>query len=333
MSSLVITTRRTASGPRYVVRYRLGGRAYPVIHAGSFKTLREAKVRRGLVAGELAAGRNPAALLAALLEPPKTQLFADLFDAFVASRVDVTEATLSNYRSHRGRLVAALGARNPNAIGWQTVQELVRTLSLDLAPLSIRRYLGTLAQVLDYAELDPNPARDRRIRLPRSEQEPVDPPTSEQVTAIVANAPKRWRLALRVLEQTGMRVGELVALEWGDIDRVNLQIRVKRGKTRAARRWVKVPEWLLEEIEATCPPDDRVAERRVFLGASRQTVGNAMRNGCTNAGIANYALHSLRHRYISVKLREGVPVTEVCAQVGHSRKSITLDTYAHVIAD
>jgi integrase len=36
---------------------------------------------------------------------------------------------------------------------------------------------------------------------------------------------------------------------------------------------------------------------------------------------------------ISVKIREGVPVTEIAAQVGHSRTSMTLDTYAHVIVD
>ena len=48
MSSLTITTRHASSGPRYVVRYRLGGRTYPVVHGGSFKTLRQAKTRRDL---------------------------------------------------------------------------------------------------------------------------------------------------------------------------------------------------------------------------------------------------------------------------------------------
>jgi len=32
-----------------------------------------------------------------------------------------------------------------------------------------------------------------------------------------------------------------------------------------------------------------------------------------------------------VKLREGVPITEIAAHVGHSRTSLTLDTYAHVL--
>jgi integrase len=108
-----------------------------------------------------------------------------------------------------------------------------------------------------------------------------------------------------------MRVGELVGLEWGDVDRAEMRLRIRNGKTNAARRWVPVPEWLMEEIEATCPPDDRTALRRVFPGAGRQTIGNAMRNACKTAGIANYSPHDLRHR----------------------RKSLTLDTYAHVLID
>jgi hypothetical protein len=60
MASALITTRQTKSGSRYVVRYRLGGRAYPLVHGGSFRTLKEARARRDVVAGEIAAGRNPA---------------------------------------------------------------------------------------------------------------------------------------------------------------------------------------------------------------------------------------------------------------------------------
>jgi len=56
-----------------------------------------------------------------------------------------------------------------------------------------------------------------------------------------------------------------------------------------------------------------------------------MRNACATAGIANYSPHSLRHRYASVKIREGVPVTDLAAQLGHSKKSLTLDTYSHVL--
>ncbi len=65
----------------------------------------------------------------------------------------------------------------------------------------------------------------------------------------------------------------------------------------------------MDEIEAACPPDDRTAERRLFPGATRQVLGNAMRNGCKVAGLPHYSPHDLRHRYASVKIAEGLPVT------------------------
>ncbi len=46
MASASITARSGKNGKRYVVRYRLGGRAYPVEHGGSFATMREARIRR-----------------------------------------------------------------------------------------------------------------------------------------------------------------------------------------------------------------------------------------------------------------------------------------------
>lgn len=66
MATISITMRGTASGRRYDVRYRLGGRTYPAVRAGTFKTENQVKARRDLVAGEIAHGPNPADLLAAL---------------------------------------------------------------------------------------------------------------------------------------------------------------------------------------------------------------------------------------------------------------------------
>lgn len=57
----------------------------------------------------------------------------------------------------------------------------------------------------------------------------------------------------------------------------------------------------------------------------------AMRDACKAAGIATYSPHDLRHRYASVKIAEGVPVTDLAAQLGHARKPMTLDAYSHVL--
>ena len=66
----------------------------------------------------------------------------------------------------------------------------------------------------------------------------MEPPIGEQVEAISRYAPKRWRLALGTLEQTGMRIGELSELEWRDVDVTGSRFRIRRGKTATARRWV-----------------------------------------------------------------------------------------------
>jgi hypothetical protein len=72
MPSASITVRKTKGG-RYAVRFRVGGRAYPVEHGGSFPTMREARIRRDLIAGQLAAGRNPQEVLRRLARQPKAR--------------------------------------------------------------------------------------------------------------------------------------------------------------------------------------------------------------------------------------------------------------------
>src|SRR5688572_18964797 len=100
MASASITARKKkGSGRRYVVRFRLGGRAYPILHGGSFPTMKEARARRDFIAGELAAGRNPADALRAMVDRPKVRTFEQVFEDFIASRVDVSEATVENYKT------------------------------------------------------------------------------------------------------------------------------------------------------------------------------------------------------------------------------------------
>jgi integrase len=332
MASASITTRQTASGPRYVVRYRLGGRAFPTQHGGSFRTMREARARRGLIAGELAAGRNPADLLRAVKDETRARAFSQWAEAWKASRVDVAAETLRGYEKHLLRIEATFRERDPRTITASDVQEWIGA-NADLSPASLSKYLATLRAVLDFADLDDNPARDPRVRLPRSEAAVVEPPSAEHVAAIVAHSPPRWRLALRTLEGTGLRVGELHALEWRDVDAASSRFRIRGGKTRAARRWAAVPAALMEEILETTPPDDRTPERRVFQGFTPNVVRNVMRRACKAAGIPHFHPHDLRHRYASVKIAEGVPVTDLAAQLGHSKKSLTFDVYSHVLID
>jgi integrase len=332
MASVSIRRRQTKSGSRFQVRYRLGGRAYALQHGGSFATMKEARLRRDLIGGELAAGRNPADLLRAIFEQPVRRSFCEWAKAYKTSRVDVGAETHKNIDSHLVRLNKAFGDRDPFTITVADCQEWVGT-NADLKPASLSRYMATLRQILDFAAVEPNPARDKRVKLPRIEVPVVEPPSAEQVEAIITNSPRSRRLPLRVLEQTGLRVGELHRLEWRDVDVAASRFRIRHGKTASARRWVAVPSWLMVEIQETCPPDDRTSERRVFPGFTPDVAKNVMARACVAAGIPHFHPHDLRHRYASVKIAEGVPVTDLAAQLGHAKKSMTLDTYSHVLID
>src|SRR6266508_4346233 len=128
MPSAFIIKRRTKSGTRYVVRYRLGGRAYAVQHGGSFDREREAKARRDLIAGELAGGRNPADALRALLETPQITTVARVRDEYLASRRKDPN-TLKSKRTALRKFCERFGDRDPHGltardvIGWITELE------------------------------------------------------------------------------------------------------------------------------------------------------------------------------------------------------------------
>jgi hypothetical protein len=136
--------------------------------------LKEARARRDLIAGELAGGRNPADSLRAVVEQPRTRTFAECADVYLASRPDVGPETRAT-AAHLKRLLPAFGDADPAAITASDVMEWIGANS-DLKPSSLVRYVSTLRQVLDFAAVEPNPARDRRVRPPRTESQVVEPP-------------------------------------------------------------------------------------------------------------------------------------------------------------
>jgi integrase len=70
-----------------------------------------------------------------------------------------------------------------------------------------------------------------------------------------------------------MRVGELHALEWRDVDVAASRFRVRDGKTRAARRWVAVPEPIMEAILETTRPTTAPPNGRCSQAAPRTSPG------------------------------------------------------------
>lgn len=322
----------------YLVLYRLGGRGFPELAAGTFHRLKDAETRRDVVAGEIAAMRDPRKLLDEIREPRHaSRTYRQWAAAYQASRIDHSEKRQRNVQTAIRQLLPIFGELDPHKQTVPDQIEAVAQLSKGRKPSTVREYWTIHRLILDFAGVLPNPSRDKAVKLPQRIHVEVQPPTAEHVLAILDHAPKTRRLPLVVIEQTGMAAGEIGKLEWGDVDEQGCRFRLRRATVKAQiqsrARWVQVPAWLMALVAATCPQEDRTADRRVFSGQTPDGLGSAMWRACRDAGIPSYSPHDLRHRRLSLWHGQGVPVKELAARAGHSQASMTLNVYAHVLLE
>jgi hypothetical protein len=176
MASAWITPRTTKDGgKRYRVEFRLGGREAPTRYGGSFRTKREANLRKSWITGELAALRVPDVqlLIAGKLKAPS---LAEAADSWRTSRVDVVEQTANMHRSGVGRIfkvAPGLRSRRVDELTVDDVTGLIAALSADgYKRETIKKSGDALAMTLDFFAVDPNPARDRAGQAAEGTQGP-----------------------------------------------------------------------------------------------------------------------------------------------------------------
>lgn len=331
MASAWIARRETQAGTvRYRVAYRLGGRESASRYAGSFETQREARARRAWVLGELASMRVPD--LATLADPEPASTIAEAARRWQASRVDVAESTRVQHRSSLHALLPLVGTRRVDDFSTSDVADLVAELAKTRKKETIRKMIVHLAMLLDFAGVDPNPARG--AKLPFEQKRELQPPTAAHVEAVLGLLPSRYKLPLLVLDATGMRLGELEGLCWGDVDEQRGRWRVSAAVSKTSRaRWVPVPPALFEAVLALCPRDDRSPERRVFQGFGGDRFRTAITRACIAAGVPAFSPHDLRHRRISLLHLGGVPWVRIGEHVGQRNLAVTANTYSHVLTD
>lgn len=321
-----------AGGTRYRVVYRIGGRASVPRRAGSFTTMREAKARRDWVAGELAAMRVPD--LALIGDVPTSPTLRDAAKRWQESRVDVSENTKLQHRSAISAATLVLGDRRIDSLTPADVADLVAKLAAKGRKReTIRKTVTALAMVLDHARVSPNPARDKiEVRLPRGDTPRIVPPTADHLERVIAVLPARYVLPLLVLDATGMRLGELEALAWGEVDesRGRWLVTAATSKTNAAR-WVSVHPDVFAAVCDLVPREDRTPERPVFQGFGGDRFRTALTRACTAAGVPAFSPHDLRHRRISLLHLGGTPWARIGEHVGQRNLAVTANTYTHVL--
>lgn len=234
-----------------------------------------------------------------------------------------------------------------NDMPLSSIQQAYKTLKTAL-------YQAVNLQILGY-----NPAERITVPKPRPKDFRVLDENQVQTYLIAADQirPRNWCL-LKLALGTGMRLGELLGLQWDDIDFGKQQLTIQRQvqrrskdgeifgppKSNAGRRTITLASSLVEmlreqrkglNLERKIKPK-WVDHGMVFPGyygqpQQRTTPQNHHKQVLAAAGLPDMRFHDLRHTAISVMLKRGVPVVEVARYVGHSKVSITLDTYGHYI--
>jgi integrase len=333
MPSVWVRKRPSKSGVRYRVEYQLGGRGSRSRYGGSFKTMREATIRKNLIAGDLAALRVPAL---SFEEPTLAPTFEQAAKSWQAARVDVAASTATQHRIQLDKLLPLIGTSRIDELTARDFIDVVATLHADgVARETIRKTLGAGAMALDHAGINPNPARDRSIKLPREEPEEINPPTAEHVAAVFRLLPSKHRLPLLWLDWSGARVSAIDLTLVGDYDEPRRRVRLRASTTKTRKAlWIDAHPVLAEAIEQRLGPrDDRDLEARLFAGSGADALRTAIGKACKAAGIPLWSPHDLRHRRISLLHLQGWPWAKIAAFVGQRDLTVTANTYTHVLVD
>jgi integrase len=173
------------------------------------------------------------------------------------------------------------------------------------------------------------------VRIARAAREEINPPGFDHVLAILDTIAPAYRLHVATLEATGLRISELLAVTWGRMDFRSGGMLVAHGATKgntSGRRFVPLPDHIIEEIASLVPVEDRQPGAAVFSG-SDQAVRLAVARACKFAGVPHYSPHDFRHRWISLRYAARWPETQIADGAGHGMKSVTRTIYAHVLRD
>ncbi len=173
----------------------------------------------------------------------------------------------------------------------------------------------------------------------------------EEIARLIQAAePGLYQTAIMSIALTGVRSGEAMALQWGDIDFQERRLTIRRTwpdmydkngepifylpKTKNALREIPIPEELVAalkrwKLQSPVSKWDLVFPKPDGRPEDRKTILRGLYRAIRKAGLKKLDVHALRHSYASIMLSQGAPITEVSSYLGHANPQITLSIYSH----
>lgn len=275
---------------------------------------------------------------------PASGTLGDYLEGWLRSHGrSVRPSTLTSYAGHvRLHIDPLLGGIPLARLRPADVRRLVDDLDRKhLSSATIVRVITTLRMALAAAVRDrlvADNAADIRD-LPRVERAAVRPLHLHEADQILDAVHGHWcEPVIRLLLGSGMRLGEAMGLDQGDLMLDTGFVRVRHSKTTI--RAVPISDDAvdaLREVLASAPR--RGADEPVFFaprGSERMhgsSVSHALPRLLDSLGLGHITPHVLRHGAATLMLAAGHPMRVIAEQLGHRNPALTSRLYAHVIPE
>lgn len=280
----------------------------------------------------------------------------------------------------RVQIVPVIGTIKMKAVTTNDIQKVYETVAKDHAYSTIKKVHEALNGCFKHAFLmgditkNPmlvaKPPREKNIVKPTKE---IQVYTDEQIKVLVSTIQSEWKdnqffrvapLFILMLN-TGLRIGEALALKHSDIDLNNRVLMVNHTLSKVVVRdkdkdSTSASQYILTE------PKTKTSKRKVDLNTNAvnalkemeirnkkkglgysefvfcseelnhfnpRSIEDTFKRICARANLPYYGLHSLRHTFVSRCFSKGIPIEIVSELVGHSSVSITRDVYLHILPE
>lgn len=267
----------------------------------------------------------------------------------------VKESTYASYSSKLQLYVLPSLERRPlKKITAPDMDKLVNRLSENLSPSSIHIVFRIIKSCFEAAKergyIYLNPCE--RTILPKINKQKVQALSRGQHKAVEAESMKSIKgLPILLALETGMRIGEICALQWDDIDFDSSVLQVKRTKQRISSsnksgNRTKIVETTPKTANATriIPLSKKLKTALLkwkeqslstYVIANQghsiepRTISYRFERIKRKIGLGKVSFHALRHTFATRCVELGVNIAAISALLGHSSIKLTLDTYTN----
>lgn len=186
------------------------------------------------------------------------------------------------------------------------------------------------------------------LERPKTIKREIDILEPAEISLLLDNSSKLYKMAFLTAIMTGVRAGELWALQWGDLDWNSKKLYIRSSvwrnqfqtpKSKCAIRKIDLPEALISELrkwKLACP----ISEHDLMFSSQEGQItchDNAIKRhfnqALRKANLRHVSFHSLRHTNASMRIQAGQNIKYISTQLGHASVKITLDTYGHLFND